>query len=55
LDQFEMSPDEMLLPVGLYVAPAQAWLAVQDFVRDATALPAAVTWIDAGRIEWQVP
>lgn len=49
---FEESPDEMIMPVGAYIAPAAAWKVVLEFDARPEARPASVPWIESSAIPW---
>jgi hypothetical protein len=51
LSEFEKL-DDLLLPRGCFLLPHEAWLAVEDFLREPTQASDRVEWIDACDIPW---
>ena len=52
MNDFEETPTEMVMPVGAYIAPADAWKAVQEFDANPEFLPASVQWLASASISW---
>ena len=44
--------DEEFFPVGSFLKPEQAWLAVEDFFSDPTKISDRIEWIASDQIEW---
>lgn len=51
LDEFA-ELDEMYFPVGCFLAPEVAWLAVEDFLRQPPGPSSRIQWVDGNDIPW---
>lgn len=44
--------DDQFVPVGSFVSPEQAWMAVEDFFEKPMVKPSRIEWIDSEKIDW---
>lgn len=44
--------DDQYAPAGSFVAPAVAWMAIEDFFDDPIVRSERLTWMDANEIDW---
>lgn len=51
LAQFE-ERDDLHYPVGCFLSPAHAWLAVEDFLSQPTQPSSRIGWIDDADVSW---
>jgi hypothetical protein len=51
LDQFEVR-DDLHYPVGCFLSPTDAWLAVEDFLSQPTQPSSRIGWIDGADVSW---
>lgn len=44
--------DQFKLPLGTYMKPKDAWLAVNDYLKDPATISKSIQWVDSKDIPW---
>lgn len=52
MNDFENIYDEIILPVGSFLAPQEAWLAVEDFIESPTTKSTRINWVASKTLAW---
>ena len=52
ISQIENVGEDHLVPVGSFLKPAEAWIAVEDFFDNPTQKSGRIEWIDSEDIPW---
>lgn len=52
LDEFVENYDEIIMPLGTYISPKKAWLAVEDFLCNPFKPSSRILWVGDNDIPW---
>ena len=52
INQIEDVGDDQFFPLGSFVTPEEAWLALEDFFKHPTEKPKRVKWVNVDDVEW---
>ena len=52
INEFMRTYEDIVVPVGSFVTPEQAWWAVQDYLKNPEALSARLTWTNTASLNY---
>jgi hypothetical protein len=55
MNDFVEAEDEIMLPLGSFIKPEKAWLAVEDFLNNPTQKSHKITWLETDKLDWPEP